>query len=60
MGKIVLRYEFNNDGSVKSVTTKQNDSKQRVSKKMQKEALKEASAQLVNVFGNKLPKLKFK
>ena len=59
MSRVILSYEFNEDGTVKSVTTKENDSKKRVSKKLQKEALKEASKQLSAVFGDRLPKVKF-
>ena len=36
MRKIVLSYEFNEDGTVKSVTTKENENGRKVSKKMQK------------------------
>lgn len=59
MSRVVLSYKFNDDGTVNSVTTKENDSKKRVSKKIQKEALKEASEQLSKIFGDRLPKVRF-
>lgn len=60
MGKIVLSYEFNDDGTVKSVTTKGNKKGKKASKKMQKEALREAKSQLEAIFGDRVNNLRFK